>query len=103
MKVIKRSALKPVDLQGTFQFFHTFFFFSPYYSHDIIHLNFILIVLKNEIAIMHTLSHPHIVGLKEVYDTSTNVYLVMELMKGAHIYSSLLTCYVIDSLLTHRW
>ncbi len=52
---------------------------------------------------MHTLSHPHIVGLKEVYDTSTNVYLVMELMKGAHIHSSLLTYFVIDSLLTHRW
>lgn len=58
VKIIKRAALKPKDIE----------------------------VLKNEISIMHTLSHPHIVGLKEVYDTSTHVYLVMELMKGGELF-----------------
>ena len=64
---------------------------------------FVLLVLKSEIAIMHTLSHPNIVGLKEVYDTSTNVYLVMELMKGFRTYC-LLTAHcslTAPSLLPH--
>jgi len=42
--------------------------------------------IDREIEMMRTLSHPNIVPLYEVYESADNVYLVMELVKGADLF-----------------
>lgn len=43
--------------------------------------------LKNEIAILRSLDHPHIVRPHEVYTQSKQIYLVMELCDGGDLYT----------------
>ena len=38
--------------------------------------------IKKEISIMKMISHPHIVGVKEVFATSTKILMVLELVNG---------------------
>lgn len=42
--------------------------------------------LKNEIQILKELNHPHIVKLYEVYDESSEIYLVTELCAGGEVF-----------------
>ncbi len=43
--------------------------------------------LKNEIPILQNLNHPNIVKAHEVYETSINIYLVLEQCSGGDLYS----------------
>jgi len=45
--------------------------------------------LRNEIYIMCSLDHPNIVRLEEVYESLTEIYLVMELCHGGELYDRL--------------
>jgi len=42
--------------------------------------------LRNEIAILRDLDHPNIVRLYEVYDTKSQIYMVMELCSGGDLW-----------------
>jgi serine/threonine protein kinase len=43
--------------------------------------------LKNEVALMTTVDHPHIVKYYETYDDFKYIYLVMELLEGGELFS----------------
>eukprot|EP00551_Chaetoceros_affinis_P005609 CAMPEP_0203673750 /NCGR_PEP_ID=MMETSP0090-20130426/13623_1 /ASSEMBLY_ACC=CAM_ASM_001088 /TAXON_ID=426623 /ORGANISM="Chaetoceros affinis, Strain CCMP159" /LENGTH=524 /DNA_ID=CAMNT_0050539461 /DNA_START=225 /DNA_END=1799 /DNA_ORIENTATION=+ len=43
--------------------------------------------LRNEISILQSLDHPNIVKAYEVYETSVNIYLVLEHCSGGDLYS----------------
>lgn len=43
--------------------------------------------LRNEISILQSLNHPNIVKAYEVYETSINIYLVLEHCSGGDLYS----------------
>ena len=40
--------------------------------------------IKNEISIMRSINHPNIVNLQDVFYSSHNLYLVLELAKGGN-------------------
>lgn len=42
--------------------------------------------LASEISIVLTVSHPHIVAVKEVFETKNKVHVVMELMSGGELF-----------------
>ena len=42
--------------------------------------------IKKEIAIMKSITHPHVVGIKEVFATSTKIFLVIELVEGGELF-----------------
>lgn len=44
------------------------------------------LALKTEVEILCRIQHPNIVGMKEVYDTKTKVYLIMDLMTGGELF-----------------
>jgi len=44
------------------------------------------VALKTEVEILCRIQHPNIVGMKEVYDTKTKVYLIMDLMTGGELF-----------------
>ncbi|XP_049849742.1 myosin light chain kinase A-like isoform X2 [Schistocerca gregaria] len=41
---------------------------------------------QNEINIMSKVSHPNVVGLRAVFDTSAKLFIVMELVQGGELY-----------------
>lgn len=43
-------------------------------------------LLQNEIDIMAKVHHPHVVGLKAVFDTDATLFIVMELVRGGELY-----------------
>jgi calcium/calmodulin-dependent protein kinase I len=43
-------------------------------------------LLQNEIDIMAKVNHPHVVGLRAVFDTPTTLFIVMELVQGGELY-----------------
>ena len=43
-------------------------------------------LLQNEIDIMAKVKHPHVVGLKAVFDTPNTLFIVMELVQGGELY-----------------
>lgn len=46
-------------------------------------------MIDDEIAIMRKCRHPNIVRLFEDYDTATDIYLVMELIKGGDLFDAI--------------
>jgi len=42
--------------------------------------------LRNEIEIMKTMSHPNLIKMYEVYETISDLYIVMELCKGGELF-----------------
>jgi serine/threonine protein kinase len=42
--------------------------------------------LKREIAIMKLLKHKHVVQLKEVLQSSKNIYIILELVTGGELF-----------------
>jgi len=45
--------------------------------------------LKTEVEILKKVSHPHIVCLKDLYETSEKLYLVMELVTGGELFDKI--------------
>lgn len=45
--------------------------------------------LINEINILQTLDHPHVIKLYEVYDEPGYLYLVMELLQGGELFDKI--------------
>lgn len=43
-------------------------------------------LLQNEIDIMAKVNHPHVVGLRAVFDTPDTLFIVMELVQGGELY-----------------
>ena len=44
-------------------------------------------MLKNEIAILKTLDHPHVVRAMETYEHRNQIFIVMELNYGGDLYA----------------
>ena len=44
-------------------------------------------LLRTEVAVLKLVSHPHIVKLEAVYETSTNIYIVMERAPGGELFN----------------
>lgn len=42
--------------------------------------------LRIEVEVMQTLRHPHIVQLREVFDTDKTFYMVLDLMTGGELF-----------------
>lgn len=42
--------------------------------------------LTNEINILRTLDHPHIIKLYEIYQDSHSIYMIMEYMAGGEVF-----------------
>ena len=42
--------------------------------------------IKKEIAIMKSITHPHVVSIKEVFATSSKIFLVIELVEGGELF-----------------
>jgi len=49
------------------------------------------IALRDEIGILHTLKHPNIIELYEVFDEAEHYYLVTELMRGGELFDRIVT------------
>jgi len=43
-------------------------------------------MLQTEVDILQTVRHPHIVELKELFETSTHIFLVMEIVMGGELF-----------------
>jgi len=50
-----------------------------------------LSTLHEEISLMKKISHSHIVNIKDIYETSTNLYVVMELLSGGSLLETIVT------------
>jgi len=48
-----------------------------------------LATLHEEISLMKKISHSHIVKIKDIYETSTNLHVVMELLSGGRLLESI--------------
>jgi 5'-AMP-activated protein kinase catalytic alpha subunit len=44
-------------------------------------------MLRSELAIMKLLNHPLVISLKEVFDTKTHMYIMMEYVEGGELFS----------------
>ncbi|XP_042522440.1 serine/threonine-protein kinase DCLK3 [Dipodomys spectabilis] len=47
-------------------------------------------IVDSEILIMQSLSHPNIVKLHEVYETQTEIYLIMEYVQGGDLFDAII-------------
>jgi len=47
--------------------------------------------LKNEIEILQSISHPHIIPLHNILETPINLYLIMELVKGGELFDKIVS------------
>ncbi|KAM6169235.1 serine/threonine-protein kinase DCLK3 [Rhynchocyon petersi] len=47
-------------------------------------------MVDSEIVIMRSLSHPNIVQLHEVYETDTEIYLIMEYVRGGDLFDAII-------------
>jgi len=45
--------------------------------------------LKTEVEILKTVKHPHIVGLRDLFENPQNLYLVMELVTGGELFDKI--------------
>ena len=45
--------------------------------------------LRREIAIMKLLSHKHVITLREVLQSPSNIYIVLELVTGGELFDSM--------------
>jgi len=45
--------------------------------------------LANEIDILGAIDHPHVVGLRAIFDTEEILFIVMDLMKGGELYEEI--------------
>eukprot|EP00455_Lapot_gusevi_P033797 TRINITY_DN3706_c0_g1_i1.p1 TRINITY_DN3706_c0_g1~~TRINITY_DN3706_c0_g1_i1.p1 ORF type:complete len:362 (+),score=105.31 TRINITY_DN3706_c0_g1_i1:64-1149(+) len=45
-----------------------------------------LAVVNDEVEIMHRIDHPNVVKLYEIYDTTSKLYMVMELLTGGELF-----------------
>lgn len=43
-------------------------------------------LLRSEVAILRLLRHPHVISLREILDSCTHIYIVMEYVKGGELY-----------------
>jgi calcium/calmodulin-dependent protein kinase I len=46
-------------------------------------------LLRCEIAIMRLLHHPNVVSMKDIFDTKTHLYIVMELVEGGELFEKI--------------
>ncbi|XP_074691792.1 calcium/calmodulin-dependent protein kinase type 1 isoform X2 [Strix aluco] len=42
--------------------------------------------IENEIAVLHKIKHPNIVALDDIYESSTHLYLIMQLVSGGELF-----------------
>ncbi|KAM9182257.1 calcium/calmodulin-dependent protein kinase type 1 isoform 2-T2 [Mergus octosetaceus] len=42
--------------------------------------------LENEIAVLHKIKHPNIVALDDIYESSSHLYLIMQLVSGGELF-----------------
>jgi calcium/calmodulin-dependent protein kinase I len=47
--------------------------------------------LRQEVSILKSLKHPHIVELREVFDTKKTFYMIMELMSGGELFERIVS------------
>jgi serine/threonine protein kinase len=59
--------------------------------------------LKREIAIMKSLSHPHIVYLKEVMQTHNHIYMVLEVVKGGELFDRIVEAKKFEESVARRY
>ena len=43
-------------------------------------------LIQNELEVLESIDHPHIVQVIEMFEDSVNLYIVSELMKGGELY-----------------
>jgi calcium/calmodulin-dependent protein kinase I len=43
-------------------------------------------MLRTELVIMQLLNHPNVIQLKDVIDSKTHIYIVMELIQGGELF-----------------
>ncbi|XP_028398176.1 calcium/calmodulin-dependent protein kinase type 1D-like isoform X2 [Dendronephthya gigantea] len=48
--------------------------------------------IGNEISILKKVNHKHIIGMKELYDNKTHLYLVMDLVTGGELFDRIVEC-----------
>eukprot|EP00743_Colponemidia_sp_Colp-15_P004051 GILK01004370.1.p1 GENE.GILK01004370.1~~GILK01004370.1.p1 ORF type:complete len:931 (+),score=151.79 GILK01004370.1:61-2793(+) len=46
-------------------------------------------LLRSEIAIMKLLHHPHVIAMKDIFNTKQYIYIVMELVKGGELFDAI--------------
>ena len=44
-------------------------------------------MLRSELAILKLLHHPNVVFLKDIFDTKTHIYIVMEYVQGGELFT----------------
>lgn len=54
--------------------------------------------LKNEVAMISEVDHPHIVKYYETYDDTKYIYLVMEICTGGELFSRIMSGTKVDEL-----
>ena len=54
--------------------------------------------LKNEVAMLIEIDHPHIVKYYETYDDKKYIYLVMEICTGGELFSRIISGKHVDEL-----
>ena len=56
--------------------------------------------LNEEIEVIKCIRHPHIVQFKDVFETNTHAYIVMELVVGGELRGLVQRCYILKSQVT---
>jgi len=55
----------------------------------LLHSHITVIQVEREIAIMKLIDHPHVLGLYDVYENNTHLYLVLEHVSGGELFDYL--------------
>jgi 5'-AMP-activated protein kinase catalytic alpha subunit len=45
--------------------------------------------IKKEIALMRLINHRHVIGIKDVFATATNIFIVLELVEGGELFDKI--------------
>lgn len=48
-------------------------------------------IVSTEIGVLLKMNHPHVIRLKELYETDTQIYLVLELVTGGELFDRIVT------------